>query len=532
MLSKFIIILLALLASTQGGSARAASAERVAAIVEAYGGKTALSRVAQVEVDWAGHFVARYQSRHAEPPSDRLPVRNWMAIDLTAERSVIDSISTYPGELNLGFRAVNNGARRLNFNTISRLYAEGGMYSHQGIVETARNRMPWMLVREMISNPGAFEAAGTRAFRGITYDLLRRGEATIWVHPETSLIHAVSWREEGMVDVEVEVMRTYTDYFEHEGIMLNRRHQAWANGEVVMDHELYAVRFNRPVDQYLGVPDGFLQVPSLDGYNGVTDIGVEQIGKGVFLAGDGETRILYVEFDDHFVAMEAGGMPDYTERTYNAMRPRMGKKPLRYIIPTHHHDDHAVAIHFYARVGATILTTRDKEGYMRRLLARAWGDAPPVTNAKFRFVDGPSLVLEDATNRLDVHVYRDAPHAENMLVGYLPREDTLYTCDIFIGWVGGNRQGASHGMRRLASWVAARQAAGEMGPAQSYASCHGRAYPAAEFERMLATDRTIMALPAGEAWPSATWFQRYGLTDDTVGNSRRSRVEETLRPVR
>lgn len=515
LLDRLIVLFIALWAAGTA-EAQTPAADRVARIVEAYGGGAALNRIAQVETDWAGYYVARYQSRRADPPYDRVPVRSWSAIDFAAGRSVIDSISTYPGELNLGLRVINDGPRRWTLNTIARLYAEGAMFSHEGLVETSRNRMPWMLVREMAGNPAAIQPAGRRALRGITYDLLRRGETTIWVHPETSLIHAVSWREENMVDADIEVMRTYSDYFEHEGVMINRRQQTWANGEPTVGHSLHSVRFNRPIDSYLRVPEGFARVPTLDGYNGVTEIGVERIGDGVFLAGDGETRVLYVEFDDHFVAMEAGGMPDYAERTYDAMRPHMRGKPLRYIIPTHHHDDHAVAVHFYARIGAAILTTRDKEGFMRRLLARRWGDAPAVTDARFRFIDGDRLVLEDGTNRLEVHVYEDAPHTENMLVGYLGRDATLYTCDVFIGWIGEVRQGASYGARHLSRWIAARRAAGALGPVRNYASCHGRIYPAADFQRMLATGRTIVTLPSGEAWPSARWFERYGLGDDTA----------------
>lgn len=435
-LSRVFVFFFTLFAATHSVFAHAQAPERAARIVEAYGGATALSRVTQAETEWAGYFIARYQSRHADPPYNRVPIRSWSAIDFAAGRSVIDTISTYPGELNLGLRVINDGARGWTLNTISRLYAEGAMFSHQGLVETSRNRMPWMLVREMAADPSGFEEAGARPLRGVTYDLIRRGETTLWVHPETSLIHAVSWREESLADSEIDVMRTYTDYFEHEGVMVNRRYQHWAKGEATIEHELYAVRFNQPVDGYLRVPEAFERVPTIDGYNGVTEIGVERIGDGIFLAGDGETRVLYVEFDDHFVAMEAGGLPDYAERTYNAMRRYMRNKPLRYIIPTHHHDDHAVAVHFYARIGATILTTRDKEGFLRRLLARAWGEAPPVTNAAFRFIDEPRLVLEDRTNRLEVHVYQDAPHTENMLVGYLGRNGTLYSCDVFIGWIG------------------------------------------------------------------------------------------------
>lgn len=526
-MSKLLAFVLMLIV-TASSSVHALTPEHVTRIADAYGGRAALARLHQVEAEWAGYFIARYQSRHAEPPYNRVPIRSWSALDLPAGRSVIDTTSTYPGELNLGLRVINDGARGWTLNTISRLYAEGAMFSHRGLLETTRNRMPLLLVLEIIAEPDAFEAAGTRAMRGVTYDLIRWGETTLWLDGATSLIHAVSWREASMADVEIDTMRTYNDYFPHDGVMVNRRYQVWANDEVTTDHELYSVRFNRPLDPYLRVPEEFERVATLDGYNGVTEIGVERIGDGVFLAGDGETRVLYVEFDDHFVAMEAGGMPDYAERTYNAMRRYMRGKPLRYIVPTHHHDDHAVGVHFYARIGATILSTRDKEGFLRRLLARSWGENPPVTNAAFRFIDEPLLVLEDRTNRLEIHRYRDAPHAENMLVGYLGREGLLYSCDVFIGWIGGVRQGASHGARHFARWVGARAAAGSLGPVRTYASCHGRAYSAAEFDRMLATERTIVTLPSGEAWSSANWFERYGLADDTAANARRDRRSQAL----
>ncbi|MDQ8754654.1 MBL fold metallo-hydrolase [Sphingosinicella sp. LHD-64] len=526
---KAITIFAIVFAATGASSAHAQAADRLTRIVEAYGGAAALNRVGQVEIEWAGYVIGRYQSRRTDPPYDHLPIRSWLALDFAAGRSVIDSIGTYPGELNFGWRDVNDGARRWSFNTISRIYAAGSMHSHDDLVQMATSRMPWMLARTMAGNPGAFALAGTRERRGVTYDLIRHGESTLWVHPETSLIHAVSSRSGDLVDAETEVVTTYTDYFEHEGVMVNRGYQVSVDGEATRDLELYSLRFNHALDDHLRVPGGFLQVPTLDGYNGVAEVGVQRIGDGVFLAGSGDTRVLYVEFADHFVAMEAGGLPDYAEQAYNAMRPHMGSKPLRYIIPTHHHDDHAVAIHFYARVGATILTTRDKEGFMRRLLTRAWGDTPPVTNARFRFVDDPRLVLEDSSNRLEIHVYRDAPHTENMLVGYLGRDRTLYTCDVFVGWTGGVRQGASHGVRHLARWVAARQASGGLGPVRHHASCHGNGYSAAEFEQMLRTERTIATLPGNLALPSASWFDRYGLADDAARNPRRERVFDPTR---
>lgn len=318
-----------------GDAAAAQPGERIARIVEAYGGEEALSRVQQMESEWVGYSIGRHQSRYTDPPYDRLPVRNWSAFDFATGRSVVDSIGTYPGELNFGTRAINNGRRRMTLNTIAGIYVEGGMYSHEGMVASATNRMPWLLVRDMAAHPGQS---------------------------------------------------------------------------------------------------------------------------------------------------------------------------------------------FYSRGGATIMTTRDKEGFLRRLLSRAWGEHPAVTDAWFRFIEEPRLVLEDGSNRLDIHVYADAPHSENMLVGYLPSSGLLYTCDIFIGWIGEAVQGASYGTRHLAEFVSRRQAGGDLGPVKDYATCHGRPYSAAEFSRMIGTERAIVTLPGNDRWPSATWFQHYGLDDGTTGDPRRRHV--------
>ena len=524
-LARAVACIWAMTAFTQ--TAHAQVSERLAAIIEAYGGAEALTEVETMEAEWVGYFIGRYQSRYTEPPYDRLPVRNWTAIDFESEHAVVDSISTWPGELNMGSRTII-GDESWTLNTISRIYTDGVWHGYRSNLNSTAARMPFVLVRNMMGNPQAFSVTGTHLHRGITYDVVDYNGLTFWVHPETSLIYAYLSRGGNMTDGEVEIMRTYTHYFEYDGVMVNRRYQIWTDVDETSDMELYSIDFHPPMDSYMQVPEGFEYVEIMDGYNGVLEIEVEEVGRGAYLAGNGETRILYVELEDSFVAMEAGGMPDYAAETYAAMEPYMNGKPLRYIIPTHHHDDHAVAVHFYARAGASVLTTRDKEGFLRRLLARTWGEHGPVEDAEFTFLDETVLDLSDEVGEFTVLVYQDAPHTENMLVGYLPEARLLYTCDIFIGWVGEeNSQGAPYSARHLAVWVAARQAAGEIGEVDTYASCHGRAYSAEDFAAMLEQERQVVTMPGNEAWPTATWFERFGLSDDTVGNPRRAGAIET-----
>jgi len=181
-------------------------------------------------------------------------------------------------------------------------------------------------------------------------------------------------------------------------------------------------------------------------------------------------------------------------------------------------------VHFYARIGTTILTTRDKQGFLNRLLATNWGEHGPVSGASFQFLESPTLSFGANGDALRLLVYADAPHTENMVVAYVPGKQLLFTADVFIGWAGDEvRQGASYSARHLDQWVKGMQVQGLVGPVDMFVSVHGRSYSRDDMDDMLAAERTVTTLPTNEPWPTVSWPARYGLADDTVSNSRRSR---------
>ncbi|MHA7873239.1 MAG: hypothetical protein ACX939_12895, partial [Hyphococcus sp.] len=160
-------------------------------VVSAYGGADALQSIRQVEFDSAGYFIGRYQSRTTHAPYDRLPVRTFGALDYENEQGVWDSISTWPGELNMGSRSIINGERSLSLNTMARVYAEGNMQSFGGLSNNASLWLTPMLVRQMLENEADVEEGETRTFRHMDYDTLVYRQYTAYIHPVTRMIHAV-----------------------------------------------------------------------------------------------------------------------------------------------------------------------------------------------------------------------------------------------------------------------------------------------------------------------------------------------------
>ena len=503
-------------------------------VIEAHGGRDALNAIRQIEFDSAGYFIGRYQSRTTHEPYDRLPVRTFVALDYDAEAGVWDGISTWPGELNMGSRDVVGAGVSRNLNTITRVYSDSAHRSFASMRSDAAIWLPPLLVRRMMLNPERVVAGEPRTFRNIAYDTLRYADRyVVYIHPETRLIHAVETEEGAMwdhtldEDETVTALRFYDGYITHEGVAFPTRYNQFANGVAMQDRAIYDLKINRPIDRYLETPAGFERADS-SGYGGEGyDVAVRKAGDGLYVTGNGDTHILYAEVDDYFIALEAGGFPSFAEESHEAMRPYMNGKPLRYIVPLHHHDDHAWAVHYYARIGAGILTTQDKEGFLRKLLARTWGEHGPVEDATFEFIDGDHLRLGAGDNAFDIFVWPEAPHAENMIVGYHPQSKSLFTGDLYIAWAvpegGAVRQGASYSTRALDRWVRARQRAGDLGEIENYIAVHGRPYTRADMQKMLATERTITVLPGNDAWPTASWPARYGLADDTVENPRREK---------
>ncbi|MDX1381935.1 MAG: MBL fold metallo-hydrolase, partial [Xanthomonadales bacterium] len=143
------------------------------------------------------------------------------------------------------------------------------------------------------------------------------------------------------------------------------------------------------------------------------------IDEGVFLIGGNNTYTLFVEMDDHVVAI--GGtqiVPDAIEE----LRRHVADKPVRYGVLTHHHSDHVPGAAAYAKEGATIVTFRDNESVVRE----AAGDA----EAKLAFVD-QRMTLDGGSRSVELYDIGPTPHAEHILIAYLPEEGIIFEADHF-----------------------------------------------------------------------------------------------------
>lgn len=140
-----------------------------------------------------------------------------------------------------------------------------------------------------------------------------------------------------------------------------------------------------------------------------------------------------VEMGDHLIAIEG---PLYDQRTapvVQSIKDKFPNKPIRYVIPTHHHLDHAGGIRAFMATGATIVVPFSaKEFYSR--VAKAPHTRKPdsltkqPTGVVIEAFGGGPRILSDGQRRVEVHPL-PLPHAEDMVVIYLPAEKIIIEAD-------------------------------------------------------------------------------------------------------
>ena len=162
---------------------------------------------------------------------------------------------------------------------------------------------------------------------------------------------------------------------------------------------------------------------------------VEKLGDGVFKIG-GNYVSLAVDMGDHILVVESGQSDARGLAVMAAAKQAIPGKRIRYVVNSHPHFDHASGLSAAVSEGATILTHRNNEVVLERLLAgqrSLTGDSlskKPGRSANLVEPVGDKDV-RTGTNGKVVELYRvPNEHSDGMLVVYLPAEKVLWSADV------------------------------------------------------------------------------------------------------
>jgi glyoxylase-like metal-dependent hydrolase (beta-lactamase superfamily II) len=158
----------------------------------------------------------------------------------------------------------------------------------------------------------------------------------------------------------------------------------------------------------------------------------EKMADGVYRITGGYVA-LAIEFKDHIVVLESGQNEARGLAVLAEARKVIPNKPIRYLVNTHAHFDHAGGLAPIAAEGITIITQQNNKDLLAKALGgprTLVGDNLAKTNRKPR-IEGvrEKRVLKDDTHTVELYHVQNLAHTDGMLIAYLPKERILFSGD-------------------------------------------------------------------------------------------------------
>jgi len=164
---------------------------------------------------------------------------------------------------------------------------------------------------------------------------------------------------------------------------------------------------------------------------------VEKIGEGAFKIGGNYTSIA-VDMGDHILVIESGQSDARGLAVMAAAKQAIPNKPIRFVVNSHAHFDHAGGLGAAVAEGSTILTHRNNEPVLERFLAgprTLIGDSlSKVSNRRKDVVQavGDRDVRKGSNGKVVELHHVPNEHSDGLLAVYLPAEKLLWTADITV----------------------------------------------------------------------------------------------------
>jgi glyoxylase-like metal-dependent hydrolase (beta-lactamase superfamily II) len=160
----------------------------------------------------------------------------------------------------------------------------------------------------------------------------------------------------------------------------------------------------------------------------------EKLSDGVWSL-PGGARSVAVEFRDYIAVVDAPESETRSIAVLDAIKKAIPGKPIRYVINTHSHFDHAGGLRTYAAEGATVITHVGNVPYYEQVWANPRTINPDrlARSGRKPVFEGlvGSRTLTDGSRELVIYHYGGNMHNAGMLMVYLPKEKILIEADSY-----------------------------------------------------------------------------------------------------
>jgi glyoxylase-like metal-dependent hydrolase (beta-lactamase superfamily II) len=439
--------------------------------LSALGGEEALQRAGGVMVVGEGtvDLSVHLQGMH---PARSYPVaaQETLAVDWSGHRVAYETHAKVNPDADEWIRYVydRDGRMLIVLRLSGHAFWAGATPGHK---QRYRRMVPHALLRDALAQRQTLRALGRMDGHEAVTVTLSTGEAvTLLIDADDDLLRGVEYVVSLPVHGDTRVRWHFDEYQAVDGLGPYPTGYRIEVGDRLLKTMRYThIEAGQGSDDFFGVPDGIPAPPlppdqpasaspeSESADEDVPDLPtVRSLADGVYLAVNvrGGFHHLFVEFEDFVLVVDAPAgyhelqmIPavdwagDVTpssvgRRLLDAVHATVPGKPVRYVVLTHHHGDHAGGLRPFIDAGATILAGAPTMSVIEAVASNAFTVQPDTLTGRsvqpaVEVVEG-ERTISDGRRRLRIIDVGENPHAEGMLVVFLPEERMLYQSDLFM----------------------------------------------------------------------------------------------------
>lgn len=412
--------------------------ETVQAGLRALGSEEALRAAEDVWVKVSGSTWARNQSVRVEAPWDKVTRDETLFADMGRNRFIFENRDPAPGGFVFGAKVVVSGGQAFAANDRDRLVQQLNPANLPAITLNYVRRVPHLLLALALEQRApTLRYAGEETFEGRTHRVVVFAAANgallnLFFDAKTNLLSKYEQMVSDGTDGDVVQETIFNGYHAVNNVLVPAGRQTRRGGDLIEDVKYAEVRFNtKPADTAFARPEGFEEQPFPAPPPPVRET---KLADGVYLF-ESAANSLVVEFDTYVLVVEPYGGGRGPKPTINRARELFPSKPVKYVVVTHYHDDHSGGLRSYVANDVTVVTTPANRKFFERMAASSFTLNPDdQTRAprkpRFEFVNDKRRTFTDGKQTVEVIDIGPSPHAEEMLVVYLPKEKLVFQGDL------------------------------------------------------------------------------------------------------
>jgi glyoxylase-like metal-dependent hydrolase (beta-lactamase superfamily II) len=407
--------------------------------IAAHGGVEALRAIKDFTLKEKGKVYARFQS----PGADQISAGNseeTLVVD-TERGYVFDDLKTANGGFNTWVQTVIKGADGQTFDMWSKTATPIPNASVNNFRPQMR-RLPPIVVLEALDRVSTLrylgeDEIGGRKQRVISVLRPDNQQLSLYFDAQTNLLTKYGYLYADPLTGDSEIAQTYSGYRTVGKLKLPAGRALYNSGGLIQEVEYTDLQINaKPAESVFASPEDFekLEAPPAT----PPPPAVVKIADDVYvlngLAG-GTHNAMFVAFNDYILVVEAPENILYANNSVQALakiKETVPGKPIKYLVLTHHHSDHSGGFREYVAEGATIVTTASTKSSLEKAAAIE-SSLLPHLSAKNKMtieVVEKKRVFQDDKHVVEFYDIGPNPHANQILVAYLPKQKILFQADM------------------------------------------------------------------------------------------------------